>query len=72
YIYNLRNPQLYYLDADEAKFSKNFARFINYKNVEDLRQLFINARRDIAGNCNAKIVLFDVAVKNIMLIKRGS
>lgn len=72
YIYNLRNPQLYYLDSDEAKFSKNFARFINYKNVEDLRQLFINARRDIAGNCNAKIVLFDVAVKNIMLIKRGS
>ncbi len=71
YIYNLRDPHLYYLDADEAKFSKKFARFINYKNVEDLRELFINARRDIAGNCNAKIVLFDVAVKNIMLIKRG-
>lgn len=71
YIYNLRNPQLYYMDADEAGFSKNFARFINYKNVEDLRNLFINARTDIAGNGNAKIILFDVAVKNIMLIKRG-
>ena len=72
YIYNLQHPELYYLDRDEANFSKNFARFINYKNVENLRKLFIEARRDVAGNGNAKIILFDVAVKNIMLIKAGS
>ncbi len=28
------------------------------------------AREDIAGNANPKIVLFDVAVKTILLIKQ--
>lgn len=72
YLYNLRDRRLYYLDTDEASFSKNFARFINERNVEQLRQMFVDARRDIEGNANAKIVLFDVAVKTIMLIKRGA
>ncbi len=72
YIYNLQTPQLVYLDGDEASFSRNFARFINHLNVEDLRRLFVEARRDIEGNASAKIVLFDVAVNTIMFIKRGA
>ena len=69
YIYNLRNPQLVALDNEESKFSTNFARFINERNVEQLRRLFIEARRDIAGNANAKIVLFDIAVSIILYLK---
>lgn len=69
YIYNLRNPQLVALDYEESKFSTNFARFINERNVEQLRRLFIEARRDIAGNANAKIVLFDIAVSIILYLK---
>lgn len=69
YIYNLRNPQLVALDNEECKFSSNFARFINERNVEQLRNLFIDARRDIAGNANAKIVLFDIAVSIILCLK---
>lgn len=69
YIYNLHNPQLVLLDNEEGRFSANFARFINERNVERLRTLFIEARRDIAGNANAKIVFFDMAVSIILCLK---
>ena len=70
YIYNLQHPELVYLDSQEEQFSRNFARFIDYENVEKLRKLFIDARRDIAGNANAKIVMFDVTVRIILLLKK--
>lgn len=70
YIYNLRMPELNYETAQEAQFSKNFARFINEENVERMLKLFGDAARDIRGNANAKIVLFDVAVKTTILIKK--
>ncbi|MBD5247619.1 MAG: DNA polymerase III subunit delta [Barnesiella sp.] len=69
YIYNLRDSRLVRLDNDESRFSANFARFINERNVERIRSLFIDARRDIAGNANAKIVLFDIAVSIILCLK---
>ncbi len=69
YIYNLHDNRLVMLDNDESRFSVNFARFINERNVEKLRELFIEARRDIAGNGNAKIVLFDIAVSIILCLK---
>lgn len=50
-------------------FTRKFFPFINEKNVIDMIALFDDAR-DIAGNANAKIVLFDVAVRIIMLIRR--
>lgn len=70
YIYNLRMPQLNYETEEEAQFSKNFARFINENNVERMVNLFEIAARDIKGNANAKIVLFDVAIKVTILIKK--
>lgn len=69
YIYNLHDPRLVMIDNDENKFSTNFARFINERNVERLRALFIEGRRDIAGNANAKIVFFDIAVSVILCLK---
>ncbi len=70
YIYNLHMPQLNYETQDEAQFSKNFARFINEENVERLLKLFDDAARDIRGNGNAKIILFDIAIKTTILIKK--
>lgn len=70
YIYNLHMPLLNYETQDEAQFSKNFARFINEENVERLLKLFDDAARDIRGNGNAKIILFDIAIKTTILIKK--
>ena len=70
YIYNLHMPLLNYETQDEAQLSKNFARFINEENVERLLKLFDDAARDIRGNGNAKIILFDIAIKTTILIKK--
>ncbi len=70
YIYNLQTPALNYETDEESKFSKNFARFINEENVERMLKLFSDAIRDIRGNGNAKIILFDVAIKITILIKK--
>ncbi len=69
FIYNLQQPTISYLNANEADFSKRFARFINERNVLSLEREIDQAIIDIAGNANAKIVFFDFAVKTIIMIK---
>ena len=67
---NLAMPQLLAMTQGEAAFSSRFAPFINTRNVEGMMTVFDKAAADIAANANAKIVLFDVAVKIILLIKK--
>lgn len=69
FIYNLQVPQLNYLNKSEADFSANFARFITERNVLKLIEVLNRAQLDIAGNANAKIVLFDTTIKVILLLK---
>ncbi len=69
FIYNLNVSELNYLNREEAQFSKNFARFITEKNVIKLVEVLNRAMLDISGNANAKIVLFDMAIKVILLLK---
>lgn len=69
YIYNVGHAQLNYMTTEEAQFSTRFAVFINERNVREIMQLFENAEKDIAQNANAKIVLFDIAIKMILLLK---
>ena len=69
FIYNIGDPALVYLNSDEQAFCRNFAPFINERNVEKLLREFNSAKADIAANGNAKIVLFDLAVKVILLLK---
>ncbi len=69
FIYNLKVADLNYMNKDEAKFSENFARFITEKNVIKLFDVLNKALSDIAGNANAKIVFFDLAIKVILLLK---
>lgn len=69
FIYNLHVDPLLCLTADEADFSRNFARFITNVNVVPLLETFGNARADIAANGNAKLINFDVAIRTILLLK---
>ena len=69
YIYNLGQPMLNYMTADESQFSTRFATFINARNVQEIINILNAAESDIGQNANAKIVLFDLAVKLILLLK---
>lgn len=70
FMYNFRQPELIYMTREEENFCKNFARFINEANVIDIMKMFDKAYRDIGQNVNAKIVLFDIAINNIVLLLR--
>ncbi len=70
FLMHLNDPRLLTLNDAERAFTVKFFPFINEKNVIDMVALFDDARRDIAGNANAKIVFFDLAVRVIMLIRR--
>lgn len=70
FVYNLRHKDLVYLNTAEEKFSTKFSPYINERNVQELSRTFNNAITDISGNTNSKMVLFDVAVRTILLIKR--
>ena len=69
FILNLQRQELNYLDSGEQAFSSKFYPFINERNVEQLINEFNQAKIDIEGNGNAKIILFDLAIKIIILIK---
>lgn len=68
FIYNFRQPELNYMTAQESDFSKNFARFINERNVIQIMNELSDAERDIEQNVNPKIVFFDFALKMIVLL----
>ena len=70
FIYNLKNPELNYLTTEEQQFSSKFAPFINEQNVEQMIAEFSKAESDIQRNANAKITLFDLAIKVTILIKK--
>ena len=70
FIFNLGNPTLNYMTNEERNFSVKFAPFINERNVEQMVAEFNIAETDIQGNCNAKIVLFDLALKITKLIRK--
>ena len=70
FLMHLSDPRLLTLNAAEHNFTIKFFPFINEKNVVDMIALFDDARRDIGGNANGRIVLFDLAVRIIMLIRR--
>ena len=56
-------------NQQEAQFSRNFARFITERNVIKLIEVMNNALTDISSNANGGIVMFDMAIKVILLLK---
>lgn len=70
FIYNFgRQAELNYMAEKEMQFAIKFAPYINERNVIGIMEELSLAQRDIAQNANAKIVLFDFALKMIVLIK---
>ena len=68
FIYNFRLPELNYMTKEEAAFAKNFARFVNERNVIKITDEINQAVRDIEQNTNPKMVFFDFALKMIVLL----
>lgn len=70
FIYNLRLPQIVAMTAEEEMFSRRFAPFIHYGNIEELQKSIEDAARDIARNGNSKLVLFSLFLQIIPLIHK--
>ena len=68
FVYNFHRPELNRQTPDEAAFSRNFARFINERNVIPITEELAKAETDIAQNVNARMVFFDLALKIIVLL----
>ena len=71
FMYNFHIPELNYMNNDESNFAVKFAPFINEKNVIEIMEELALCDRDIGQNGNGKIVMFDFALKMIVLIKLG-
>lgn len=70
FIFNLRMPQLNALTPEEEAFSQRFSPFVNHNNIDDFMTETDRARRDIEGNANPKVVLFDYFLMIIILLHR--
>ncbi len=69
FIYNIGNRSLNYLTPQEEQFSAKFCPFVNERNVEAIENETARATSDIARNANAKIVMFDYAVKMVVALR---
>jgi DNA polymerase-3 subunit delta' len=67
-MYNFQQEELNYMTQKEEDFARNFARFVNEKNILPISDLANLAIRDIGQNANAKIVFFDLALQMIVLL----
>ncbi|MCR5820003.1 MAG: DNA polymerase III subunit delta [Bacteroidaceae bacterium] len=70
FAYNFRKSELNQMTVSETAFAKNFARFINEKNVIPIMEELGRAETDIAQNVNSKMVFFDLALQIIILLKQ--
>ena len=69
FIFNFRRPELNYMTPAEGQFAKNFAPFINERNVIPLTQELTDCQNEIEQNVNARMVFFDLAVKITLFLK---
>ena len=69
FLYNLKEPELVFMDDQEYEFSKKFAPFINEKNVILLFREFESAHSDISMNGNAKLIFTDLGLRVSKLIR---
>lgn len=68
FMFNFHQTELNYMTHKEMDFSKNFARFINERNVIRIMNELSEAQRDITQNVNPRMVFFDFSLKMIVLL----
>lgn len=69
FMLNLKQDKISYLTKKEAEFSQRFSAFIHEGNVFKMAEEFELAIDHIESNGFAKLVLLDLAIKNILLLK---
>ena len=69
FIYNFRQSELCYMSNEEEGFAKNFARFINERNVVDISERLQRVIRDIGQNANGKIQFFNLALEMAIYLR---
>jgi DNA polymerase-3 subunit delta' len=70
FVYNLKNPNLTFMNNSEEEFSKRFSPFINERNIQELTEVFETAFAHISMNGSARIIFTDVAFKITKLIRK--
>jgi len=70
FFYRLNQPEINYLNPEEAVFSVNFSIYVNERNVEELMEELALAERHIESNVNPRMVFFDLSMKIAVLIKK--
>lgn len=70
FVYNLKQPELVFLDEEEASFSSRFSPFINERNIMALADELEKSHVHIAMNGNPRIIFTDMALRIVKLIRK--
>ena len=70
FVSNFRQPQLVYMTDEEEAFARNFARFINERNVIPFTEELAACQAEIEQNVSPRMVFFDLALKITLLLKK--
>ena len=70
FLLSLQLPGINYLNRAEADFSKNFAPYVNERNVIDLMDELSLAEKHVESNVNPRMVFFDLSMKIAVLLKK--
>lgn len=70
FISNFKQPELNYMTQEEETFSRQFARFINERNIVEMAEQLQRTYRDIGQNANPKMQFFNLALNIIILLRR--
>jgi DNA polymerase-3 subunit delta' len=70
FIFNLKKMNMVFLNREETNWGKQFAPFINERNIIPISQEFELGIKHIAMNGNPRIVFLDTALRMVRQIKR--
>lgn len=70
FVYNLKQPEIVFMDEEEASFSSRFSPFINERNIMSIAEELEKAYVHIAMNGNARIIFTDMALRIVKLIRK--
>ena len=70
FIYNINQPEINYLNKEEAVFAIKFAPFINERNVIEFMHELDLAVRHVEQNVNPRMIFFDLSMKIAVLLKK--
>lgn len=70
FVYNLKQPEIVFLDDEEVSFSSRFSPFVNERNVMPIAGELEKAYTHIAMNGNPRIIFTDMTLKIVKLIRK--